>query len=94
MENEADCFLKKTPILYSIPVFTSTYKNMKNFVSEIFKRTRSGKLDAEEASHIELCGNQSIQDKYNLITKTSPVDYADVLLIDRNYRVITLFSPW
>ena len=53
---------------------------MKNFVSEILKRTRSGKPDAEEASHIEGCVNPNIQEKYNLTHKTSSVDYADMLL--------------
>ena len=62
------------------PVFTSTYKNMKNFVSEIFKHTRSGKLDVEEASHIEVCVKPNIKQKYDLTTKTSPVEYADMLL--------------
>ena len=53
---------------------------MKKFVSEIFKRTRSGKPDAEEASHIEGCMNPKIQDKYDLIPKTSLVYCDDVLL--------------
>ena len=48
-------------ICFSIPVFTATYKNTKKFVSEIFKYTRSGKQDAEEASHIEGCVNSNIQ---------------------------------
>ena len=54
---------------------------MKNFVSEIFKRTRSGKPYAEEASHIERCVNPNIQEKYNLIHKTSSVDYPDMLML-------------
>ena len=53
---------------------------MKKFVSEISKRTRSGKPDVEEASHIEVCLNPKIQYKYNLSHKNSPVDYADMLL--------------
>ena len=53
---------------------------MKKFVSEIFKRTRSGKTDAEEDSHIEGCVNPNIQEKYNLTHKTSSVYYADMLL--------------
>ena len=53
---------------------------MKNFVSEIFKRTRAGKPDADEASHIEGCTNPNIQDKYKLTPKTSPVDYDEMLL--------------
>ena len=53
---------------------------MKKFLSEIFKLTRSGKPDAEEASHIEGCVNPNIQEKYNLTHKTTPLDYADMLL--------------
>ena len=53
---------------------------MRKIVSEIFKRTRSGKPDAEEVSHIELCVNPNIQDKYNLTHKTSLVDYSGMLL--------------
>ena len=53
---------------------------MKNFLSEIFKRTRSEKPDAEEASHIEGYANPKIQEKYNITPKFSPVDYADMLL--------------
>ena len=53
---------------------------MKKFVSEIFKCTILGKLDAEEASHIEVCVNPNIQEKYKLAPKNSPVDYADMLL--------------
>ena len=61
-------------------MFITTYKNMKKFVNEIFKRTRSGKPGAEEASHIEGCMKANIQDKYNLTQKTSPVDYSDMLM--------------
>ena len=61
-------------------MFTTTSKNMKKFVSEIFKRTRSGKTDAEEDSHIEGCVNPNIQDKYNLTQNNSSGDYADMLL--------------
>ena len=43
---------------------------MKKFVSEIFKNNRSGKSDAEEASHIEECVKPNIQDNYNLTHKT------------------------
>ena len=57
-------------------MFTTTSKNMKNFVSEIFKHTRSGKPDEEEASHIEGCVNPHIHEKYNLNHKTPSVDYA------------------
>ena len=53
---------------------------MKKFVTEIFKITRSGKPDAEEDSHIEVCVNPYIEDNYNPNPKTSPVDYADMLL--------------
>ena len=59
---------------------TATYKNMKKFVSEISKRTRPEKPDAEEDSHIEGCANPKIQDKYNPTPKNSPVDYADMFL--------------
>ena len=61
-------------------MFTTTSKNMKDFVSETFKRNRSGKTDTEEASHIEGCVNPKIQEEYNLATKNSPVDYDDMLL--------------
>ena len=57
---------------------------MKKFVSEIFKLNRSGKLDAEEASHSELCVKPKIQDKYKLTPKTSPVYHADMLLPLKN----------
>ena len=53
---------------------------MKNFVSEIFKCTRSGKTDAEEAPKIQGCMNPKIQEKENITPKTSPVDYTDMLL--------------
>ena len=53
---------------------------MKKFVSEISKRTRSDKPDAEEASHIEGCVNPNIQKKYNPAHKNSSVYYADILL--------------
>ena len=55
-------WLKKS-ICFSIPLFTTTSKNMKKFISEIFKHTGSGKPDAEEASHIEVCVNPNIQEK-------------------------------
>ena len=42
---------------------------MKKFMSEIFKGTRSRKLDAEEASNIERCVNPKIWEKYNLAPK-------------------------
>ena len=53
---------------------------MKKFVSEIYKRTISVKPDVEEASHIEVCLNPKIQDKYNLTPKTSPLDYSGILM--------------
>ena len=53
---------------------------MKNFVSEIFKLTRSGKPDAQEASHIEVCVNPNMKEIYKLTPKTSPVSYAEMLL--------------
>ena len=55
------------------PCVHNNFQNMKNFVSEIFKRTRSGKPDAEDASHIEGCVNPKIQYKYNFTPKTSPL---------------------
>ena len=61
-------------------MFAATYKNMKEFVGVIFKRTRSGKPYAGEASHIEGCVNPKIQEKYNLTPENSSVDYADLLL--------------
>ena len=63
-----------------MPVFTATYKNMKKFVSEILKLSRSGKPDAEQTSHIEGCVKTNIKDKYNLNTKTSPLYYDNILL--------------
>ena len=71
-------FLKS--ICLSILVITATYKNMKKFLIEIFKRTRSGKLYSEEASYIEVCVNSKIQEKFNLAPKNSLVDYANMLL--------------
>ena len=61
-----------------IPVFTATNKNMKKFVSEIFKSTRSGKLDAEEASHIKGCVKPNIKEVYKLTPTNSLVDYSDM----------------
>ena len=57
---------------------------MKKFISEIFKRTRSGKLDAEEASHIEGYLKPKMQEKYNLAPKNPPVYYAYMLLPLKN----------
>ena len=59
---------------------TTTSKNIKTFVSKIFKRARSGKQDVGEASHIEGFLNPHIQEKYNLNKKNSSVYYADMLL--------------
>ena len=61
-------------------MFTTAYKNMNKFVSKTFKHNRSGKPDAEEASHIEGCVKPNIQENYNLTHKTSSVYYADMLL--------------
>ena len=58
---------------------------MKNFVSEILKSNRSGKLDAEEDSHIEGYVNPNIQEKYKLTHKTSSVYYVDMLLPLKKY---------
>ena len=70
----------KAFICFYVPVFASTYKNMKKFMNEIFKHNRLEIPDAEEASHIEGCVNPMIQDKYNLTHKNSSVDYSDMLL--------------
>ena len=59
-------------------MYITIYKNMRKFLSEIFKLNRSWKPDAEEASHIEGCMNPNIQDKYILTPKTTPVDFADI----------------
>ena len=53
---------------------------MNKFESEIFKRNRPGKPYTEEATHIEGCVKPNIQEKYNLNTKTSPVDYDNIVL--------------
>ena len=66
-------------------MFTATYKNMNKFESGIFKCTQSGKIYVEEDPRIEGSVNPNIQDKYNLTTKTSPVDYADMLLPLKKY---------
>ena len=57
---------------------------MKRFVSKIFKPNRSGKPDTEEDTGIEGCVDTHIQENYNLTPKTSPVDYADMLLTRTN----------
>ena len=76
-------------------MFITTSKNMKKFVSEILKRTISGKPDAEEASQIERFVNPNIQDKYNLTHKTSSVDYADMLLpLTKIFRVKNKCCPF
>ena len=46
----------------------------------MFKRTKSGKTDVQEAPCIEVCLNTKIQEKYNLAPKTSPFYYTDMLL--------------
>ena len=81
-ENEADFLLVKNKfsICFSMPVLTETYKNIKKLANEIFKFTRSGKLDVEEDPRIERCVITKIQDKYNLTPKNPPVNYADTLL--------------
>ena len=53
---------------------------MNNLAGQIFKSTRPGKSDAGEYPCIEGCVNPNIQDTYSLTPKTSPVDYADMLL--------------
>ena len=49
-------------------------------MSEISKRTISGKTDVEEDPCIEGCVNIKIQDKYILTPKNGIVYYADMLL--------------
>ena len=66
-------------------MFTETYKNIKNFASEIFKRNISGKLDVEEATHIEGYVDTKIKDGYNLTHPKSPVYYTDILLPIKKY---------
>ena len=53
---------------------------MNNLASQIFKRTRTRKSDGGEDPCIKICVNPNIQDKYILTTRTSPVDYAGMLL--------------
>ena len=48
---------------FSLPVFKETYKNINNLASKIFKRTISGKADAEEAPCIEGYVNTNTQEK-------------------------------
>ena len=62
-------------------MFTTTYKNMKNFASEILKRTRPGKSDVEESTHIEGCVNPKIQENHNLTPKNSLAYYYDSMLL-------------
>ena len=61
-------------------MFTATYKDIKNFASEIFKLTRSGKPDVEEDPRIEGYVNIKIQEKYNPTPKTLAVYDAGTLL--------------
>ena len=61
-------------------MFKATYKTMKRFVSEMFRCTRLGKINAEEDSHIEGCVKPNIQQKYDLNSKTSPLGYSDMFL--------------
>ena len=57
-------------------------------MSEIFKRTRSGKPYVEASSRIKGCENTKFKEKYNLTNKTLPVYYADMLLpITKKYMV-------
>ena len=50
------------------------------FLSEISKRTRSGKPELDKTPLIEGCENIRIKYKYNLVPKNLPVYYADILL--------------
>ena len=70
----------KFSLCFSIHAFTENFKNMKNSASEIFKHSIPGKLDTEEAPHIEACENPNTQDNCNLTPQNAPVDYADMLL--------------
>ena len=78
-ENKAGFVLVKHifSICFSIPVFTSTYKNIKNFESEIFKHTISGKPDVEEATCTEGFAKTNIKDNCNL----TPKIYQEITLI-------------
>ena len=52
VENEAEFVLVKINML-QYPCVHREFKNMKNFVIEIYKRSRSGKPDMEEDLYIE-----------------------------------------
>ena len=74
---------------------TTRTKNMNKSVSEIFKRTRSGKPYAEEGSHIEGYVNPNICDTYKLTKNSSSVDYVDILLpITEICRVKNKYCPF
>ena len=62
------------------PCVQINLQNMNNLVSQILKSTRPRKPDGGEDPCIKIYMNPNIQDKYSLTTKTSPVDYAGMLL--------------
>ena len=59
--NEVEFVLVHKINMLQYPCVHNNLQNMKKFVSEIFKCTRSGKPGTEEASHIEGCVNPDIQ---------------------------------
>ena len=64
----------------SVSLCSQEFINIKHFENKIFKSTRSGKIYAEEAPRIEVFVDTNIQEKYNFIPNTSPLDYDDMLL--------------
>ena len=68
---------------------------MKKFRSETFKHTISGKYGVGMDPHIKVCVNPHIWEKYKLTPKTSPADYADMLLpMKKKYRVKNKLCPF
>ena len=55
-------------------MFTTTYINIKKFVSEIFKSTQSGKPGVKEDPCVEVFVNTNIQYMYNLTVNPTPQD--------------------
>ena len=80
-EDEAEFVMVKHnfSILFSIHVFTSSYKKTKKFSCEILKCTKPGESDTEENQRIKGCMDPNIHEKYNIIPKTSPLNYSDTL---------------
>ena len=68
---------------------------MKKFTSETFKHTRSGKYGVGGSQLVEVFVNSNTWEKYNITLKTSPVDYADMLLpMKILYRVKNKLCPF